>query len=128
MMMIRQKIFRRASTCCELERNRARLHKRHLGEHKYKYKHKNKGKCKYKLKVRPEEAGILLVVLGIWIGAILLFYSRSSTIKINYRLGGYLPVPFKNQILGKKGLQINKVVLDGLLHLLPSFSFYQKHT
>ena len=27
--------------------------------------------------VRPEEAGILLVVLGIWIGAILLFYSRS---------------------------------------------------
>ena len=28
--------------------------------------------------VRPEEAGILLVVLGIWIGAILLFYSRSN--------------------------------------------------
>ena len=82
MMMIRQKFFRRTSTCCELERNRARLHKWHLGEHKHKhkYKHKNKGKCKYKLKVRPEEAGILLVVLGIWIGAILLFYSRSSTI------------------------------------------------
>ena len=86
MMMIRRKIFRRTSTCCELERNRARLHKWHLGEHKhkykYKYKQKNKykGKCEYKLKVRPEEAGILLVVLGIWIGAILLFYSRSSTI------------------------------------------------
>ena len=39
-----------------------------------------KANSKYKLKVRPEEAGILLVVLGIWIGAILLFYSRSSTI------------------------------------------------
>ena len=39
-----------------------------------------KANRKYKLKVRPEEAGILLVVLGIWIGAILLFYSRSSAI------------------------------------------------
>ena len=39
--------------------------------------------------VRPEEAGILLVVLGIWIGAILLFYSRSRQFNVDIgRSGG----------------------------------------